>query len=158
MQNNPQVNVSNNPFDIFVVGARKGFHIAIHNLMPNVVMAYVIAEVLNLLGVMTLIGDVFAPVMGLFGLPGQAVTVLLTAWLSSSAGTGVAISLLAKGVLSGADITILTPAIFLMGSQLQYMGRLLGVSDVPKKYWPLLMLTSIMNAVISMLVMRVAAQ
>lgn len=157
MQNNPQVNVSNNPFDIFVVGARKGFHIATHNLMPNVVMAYVIAEVLNLLGVMTLIGDVFAPVMGLFGLPGQAVTVLLTAWLSSSAGTGVAISLLAKGVLSGADITILTPAIFLMGSQLQYMGRLLGVSDVPKKYWPLLMLTSIMNAVISMLVMRVVA-
>lgn len=157
MQNNPQVNVSNNPFDIFVVGARKGFHIAIHNLMPNVVMAYVIAEVLNLLGVMTLIGDVFAPVMGLFGLPGQAVTVLLTAWLSSSAGTGVAISLLAKGVLSGADITILTPAIFLMGSQLQYMGRLLGVSDVPKKYWPLLMLTSIINAVISMLVMRVVA-
>lgn len=157
MQNNPQVNVSNNPFDIFVVGARKGFHIAIHNLMPNVVMAYVIAEVLNLLGVMTLIGDVFAPVMGLFGLPGQAVTVLLTAWLSSSAGTGVAISLLAKGVLSGADVTILTPAIFLMGSQLQYMGRLLGVSDVPKKYWPLLMLTSIMNAVVSMLVMRVVA-
>lgn len=157
MQNNPQVNVSNNPFDIFVVGARKGFHIATHNLMPNVVMAYVIAEVLNLLGVMTLIGDVFAPVMGLFGLPGQAVTVLLTAWLSSSAGTGVAISLLAKGVLSGADITILTPAIFLMGSQLQYMGRLLGVSDVPKKYWPLLMLTSIINAVISMLVMRVVA-
>jgi len=157
MQNNPQVNVSNNPFDIFVVGARKGFHIAIHNLMPNVVMAYVIAEVLNLLGVMTLIGDVFAPVMGLFGMPGQAVTVLLTAWLSSSAGTGVAISLLAKGVLSGADITILTPAIFLMGSQLQYMGRLLGVSDVPKKYWPLLMLTSMMNAVISMLVMRIVA-
>lgn len=157
MQNNPQVNVSNNPFDIFVVGARKGFHIAIHNLMPNVVMAYVIAEVLNLLGVMTLIGDVFAPVMGLFGLPGQAVTVLLTAWLSSSAGTGVAISLLAKGVLSGADITLLTPAIFLMGSQLQYMGRLLGVSDVPKKYWPLLMLTSMMNAVISMLVMRIVA-
>lgn len=157
MQNNPQVNVSNNPFDIFVVGARKGFHIAIHNLMPNVVMAYVIAEVLNLLGVMTLIGDVFAPVMGLFGLPGQAVTVLLTAWLSSSAGTGVAISLLAKGVLTGADITILTPAIFLMGSQLQYMGRLLGVSDVPKKYWPLLMLTSMMNAVISMLVMRIVA-
>ena len=157
MQNNPQVAPSHNPFDIFVVGARKGFHIAIHNLMPNVVMAYVIAEMLNLLGVMALIGHVFAPVMGLFGLPGEAVTVLLTAWLSSSAGTGVAISLLAKGVLTGHDLTILTPAIFLMGSQLQYMGRLLGVSDVPKKYWPLLMLTSMMNAVISMLVMRIVA-
>ncbi|MEM6050976.1 YjiG family protein [Erwinia sp. P7711] len=155
MQNKPLS--SQNPFDIFVIGARKGFHIAIHNLMPNVVMAYVIAEMLNLLGVMGFIGQIFAPVMGLFGLPGEATTVLLTAWLSSSAGTGVAVSLLAKGVLSGADITILTPAIFLMGSQLQYMGRLLGVSDVPKKYWPLLMVTSIVNAAISMLIMRVVA-
>ncbi|WP_414147141.1 YjiG family protein [Erwinia sp. BNK-24-b] len=157
MQNNPPVIVSRNPFDVFVVGARKGFHIAIHNLMPNVIMAYVIAEMLNLLGIMTFIGKLFAPVMGLFGLPGEAVTVLLTAWLSSSAGTGVAVSLLAKSVLTGADVTILAPAIFLMGSQLQYMGRLLGVADVPKKYWPLLMLTSIFNAVIAMLVMRAIA-
>lgn len=56
-----------------------------------------------------------------------------------------------------ADITILIPAIFLMGSQLQYMGRLLGVADVPKKYWPLLMAVSVINAVIAMLVMRVIA-
>lgn len=154
MTNNTQVNSSNNPFDIFVTGARKGFHIAIHNLLPNVLMAYVIAEILNLLEVMGVVGQIFAPVMGLFGLPGEAITVLLTAWLSSSAGTGVAVSLLSKGVLTGSDITILAPAIFLMGSQLQYMGRLLGVSDVPKKYWPLLMLTSIINAAIAMFVMR----
>lgn len=73
--------VSSNPFDIFVVGARKGFNIAINNLMPNVVMAYVISEMLNLLGVMTLVGHIFAPLMGLLGLPGEAVTVLLTSWL-----------------------------------------------------------------------------
>ncbi|WP_428945703.1 YjiG family protein [Pantoea sp. FN060301] len=157
MQNKPETLISHNPFDIFVIGARKGFHIAIHNLMPNVVMAYVIAEILNLLGVMGFIGQLFAPLMGLFGLPGEAITVLLTAWLSSSAGTGVAVSLLAKGVLTGGEITILAPAIFLMGSQLQYMGRLLGVADVPKKYWPLLMLTSILNATVAMLIMRFVA-
>jgi len=150
--------LSSNPFDVFVTGARKGFHIAIHNLMPNVVMAYVLAEVLNLLGIMQFLGHLFAPVMGLFGLPGEAITVLLTAWLSSSAGTGVAVSLLTKGLLTGADITILAPAIFLMGSQLQYMGRLLGVADVPKKYWPLLMLVSIINALIAMSVMRLFIQ
>ena len=100
---------------------------------------------------------IFAPLMGLFGLPGEAITVLLTAWLSSSAGTGVAVSLLTKGTLDITAITILAPAIFLMGSQLQYMGRLLGVADVPKKYWPLLMGVSILNAVIAMLVMRVIA-
>ncbi|PKE28396.1 hypothetical protein CWS43_22185 [Rahnella sp. AA] len=149
--------VSSNPFDIFVVGARKGFNIAINNLMPNVVMAYVISEMLNLLGVMTLVGHIFAPLMGLLGLPGEAVTVLLTSWLSSSAGTGVAISLLTKGTLDVTQITILVPAIFLMGSQLQYMGRLLGVADVPKKYWPLLMLTSVLNAIISMVLMRIFA-
>lgn len=145
---------SNNPFDIFIVGARKGFQIATNNLMPNVLMAYVIAEILNLVGAMQFIGQLFAPVMAIFGLPGEAVTVLLTTWLSASAGTGIAVSLLAKGVLNGTHATILIPAIFLMGSQLQYMGRLLGVADVPKKHWPLLMLVSIINSCIAMFVMR----
>ncbi|WP_312053054.1 YjiG family protein [Pantoea brenneri] len=158
METNKVVSVSNNPFDVFVTGARKGFHIAIHNLMPNVVMAYVLAEILNLLGIMQFLGQLFAPVMGVFGLPGEAITVLLTAWLSSSAGTGVAVSLLTKGLLTGVDVTVLAPAIFLMGSQLQYMGRLLGVADVPKKYWPLLMLVSIINALIAMFVMRLFIQ
>lgn len=145
---------TNNPFDIFVIGARKGFNIAINNLMPNVLMAYVIAYILNVLGLIELLGTTFAPLMSVFGLPGVAITVLLTAWLSASAGTGVAVSLFAHQQLGVTDITILAPAIFLMGSQLQYMGRLLGVADVPKKYWPLLMLTSIFNAFIAMLIMR----
>ena len=154
MSNNAKPAASNNPFDIFVIGARKGFQVAINNLMPNIMMAYVIAEILNLLGAMQFIGKLFAPMMGIFGLPGEAVTVLLTTWLSSSAGTGVAVSLITKGVLNGTHASILIPALFLMGAQLQYMGRLLGVADVPKKYWPLLMLASILNACIAMIVMR----
>ena len=154
MSNNAKPAASNNPFDIFVIGARKGFQVAINNLMPNIMMAYVIAEILNLLGAMQFIGKLFAPMMGLFGLPGEAVTVLLTTWLSSSAGTGVAVSLITKGVLNGTHASILIPALFLMGAQLQYMGRLLGVADVPKKYWPLLMVASILNACIAMIVMR----
>lgn len=148
---------SSNPFDIFVAGARKGFTIGTQNLLPNVLMAYTIAYILKLLGVMEAIGYVFGPVMGLFGLPGEAITVLLTSWLSSSAGVGIAVSLMAQGSINGHDATILLPAIFLIGSQLQYMGRLLGVADVPKKYWPLLMVISIINAVIAMLIMRFIA-
>ncbi|OCG58565.1 hypothetical protein A9G41_06375 [Gilliamella sp. Nev5-1] len=150
-------NQSNNPLDIFVIGARKGFNIAINNLMPNILMAFVIAEMLKRLGLMQLIGTYCAPMMEVFGLPGEAITVLLTAWLSASAGTGVAVNLLTSGILNTTAITILTPAIFLMGSQLQYMGRLLGVADVPKKYWPLLMLNSIFNALIAMIIMRFIA-
>lgn len=158
MSNNSQSQAverrSGNPFDIFVEGARKGFHIAIHNLMPNILMAYTIAEVLRILGVMQFLGNVFAPVMGLFGLPGEAVTVLLTCWLSASAGVGVGVNLISAGTLNGVHATILIPACFLMGSQLQYMGRLLGVADVPKKYWPMLMIISIVNALIAMFIMQ----
>lgn len=157
MSNNSKTNTSNNPFDIFVIGARKGFQIAINNLMPNVLMAYVVSEILNIVGAMEFIGRLFAPLMGIFGLPGEAVTVLMTSWLSSSAGTGIAVSLLNKGILNGTHATILLPAVFLIGAQLQYMGRLLGVADVPKKYWPLLMLASILNACIAMIIMRFIA-
>jgi len=145
---------TNNPFDIFVIGARKGFSLATNNLLPNVLMAYVIAEILNITGAMKFIGIAFGPVMGFFGLPGEAVTVLMTTWLSCSAGVGIAVSLFAKGLLTTTHITILMPALFLMASQIQYMGRLLGVADVPKKYWPFLMLVSIINSCIGMLVMR----
>ena len=155
---------SGNIFDIFIRGARKGWNIGINNLIPNILMAYVIAYILNILGVMAFILNILGvmafighwcgPVMGLLGLPGEALIVLLTVWLSCSAGVGVAASLFASGMLEPAHITILMPAFILMGSQLQYMGRLLGTADVPKKYWPLLMAISIVNAVIGMILMR----
>ena len=158
-----QVKKSNNPFDIFITGLRKGFNVAINNLMPNVLMAFVLAYILDLFGVMSFLGKVCGPVMSIykvsylliiFDLPGQAITVLCATWLSCGAGVGVAASLLASGTLNAHDITILSPALLLMASQIQYMGRLLGVADVPKKYWPMLMFNSILMASIGMLIMR----
>lgn len=146
---------SGNVFDIFVRGARKGWNIGVNNLIPNILMAYVIAYILNILGVMAFIGHWCGPLMALLGLPGEALIVLLTVWLSCSAGVGVAAAFFTQGVLDPVHITILMPAFILMGSQLQYMGRLLGTADVPKKYWPLLMAISLMNAVIGMILMRV---
>lgn len=143
-----------NPFDIFIIGLRKGFNVAINNLMPNVLMAFVLAYILELFGVMAFLGKVCGPVMAIFDLPGQAITVLCATWLSCGAGVGVAASLIASGTLNGHDITIMAPALLLMASQIQYMGRLLGVADVPKKYWPVLMVNSVLMACLGMLVMR----
>ena len=151
---NQSKHTTNNPFDIFIIGARKGFNIAVNNLVPNILMAYAVSEVLRILGVMKMVGEIFGPMMFIFGLPGEAVTVLLTAWLSSSASVGLAASMFANGILEPRHITILMPAFFLMGAQLQYMGRLLGVADVPKRYWPLLMSASILNAMLAMLLMN----
>ena len=81
-----QVKKSNNPFDIFITGLRKGFNVAINNLMPNVLMAFVLAYILDLFGVMSFLGKVCGPVMSIFDLPGQAITVLCATWLSCGAG------------------------------------------------------------------------
>lgn len=143
-----------NIFDIFVNGCRKGWNLATQNLVPNILMAYVIAYILNILGVMDFLNQWLGPVMNLFGLPGESILVLLTTWLSCSAGVGVAASLYSTGILNGEHITILAPALVLMASQVQYMGRLLGVADVPKKYWPSLMVISIFNAVVGMIAMK----
>ena len=153
--NQPQpAKKTNNPFDIFIIGARKGLNITLHNLVPNILMAYAVAEVLRILGVMKMVGEIFGPLMFVFGLPGEAVTVVLTAWLSSSASVGLAANMAANGILDARHVTILMPCFFLLGAQLQYMGRLLGVADVPKRYWPLLMSASLLNALCAMLVMN----
>ena len=115
---------SKNPFDIFIVGLRKGLDIGLYSLLPNVLMAFVLTYMLNLFGVMKF---------------------------------GVAASLAAAGQLNAHDVTILAPAFILMASQIQYMGRLLGVANCPKKYWPLLMFNSVFMACLGMIVMRFVA-
>ena len=140
--------------DIFVEGARKGWNIAVNSIMPNVLMAYVLIQVLRVSGLLDILGNIFNPVMALFGLPGKAVMVLIGAWMSMGGGAGVAASLYAAGVLNGTHVTILLPAIFLMGAQVQYMGRCLGTSGVRTKYYPMLFGISIFNATVAMFVMR----
>lgn len=140
--------------DIFVDGAKKGFNIAVGNIIPNLVMAFVVIQLLKITGLLTLLGKLFAPLMAIFGLPGEGITVLISAWLSMGGGVGAAASLHADGILSAMHITILMPAIFLMGAQVQYMGRLLGTAGVPSRHYPMLIGISILNACLSMFVMR----
>ena len=133
MSNEAAKTTSNNPFDIFIVGLKKGLNIGLYSLLPNVVMAFVLTYILQLWGVMDFLGRTCGGIMGIFDLPGQAITVLLATWMSCGAGVGVAASLASSGVLNGHDVTILAPALILMASQIQYMGRLLGVADVPSQ-------------------------
>jgi len=139
--------------DLFVDGARKGWTVGINSILPNLVMAFALMQILTITGAMKLIGVVFGPMMGIFGLPGEAVTVLLTSWLSMAGGVGVAASMYSESLLNKTQISILMPAIYLMGAQVQYMGRLLGVSATPKRWWPLLMANSVITALLSMVIM-----
>lgn len=140
--------------DVFVDGARKGWNIGIGSVMPNLIMAFVLIHALKITGFLDVLGKVFGPAMALFGLPGEAATVLMGAWLSMGGGVGVAVSLFTQGVIDGAQVAILTPAIFLMGAQIQYAGRLLGTAGVQSRHYGILFGICILNAFIAMFIMR----
>ena len=141
--------------DVFVSGVKRGWGIATGSMLPNVLMAFVLIHFLKLTGILDLLGSLFGPVMKIFGLPGEALMGLLAAWLSMGGGAGVASSLFAAGSLSLHDIAVLAPAMYLMGSQVQYIGRVLGVIGVPGKYIPVMVLISVINALLALLVMQI---
>ncbi|MBJ3814414.1 hypothetical protein F9C28_05590 [Shimwellia pseudoproteus] len=141
--------------DIFVAGARKGWNIATTSTLPNVVMAFIIIKALEITGTLKVMGMIFAPLMGLFGLPGEAAAVLMGGWMSMGGAIGVAIGLFDKGILTGEHLAILAPAIYLMGSQVQYLGRILGVIGTPAKRIPIMIIISVINAFLAMLLMRI---
>lgn len=143
--------------DVFVQGALRGWTIGTTSTIPNVVMAFAIIAVLQITGVLDLLAKVCDPVMTLFNLPGVAITVLIGAWMSMAGGVGIAASLYTQGLLDNSHVTILLPAIFLMGAQLQYMGRILGTSGVQGRFYPIFLGISITNAIIAMLIMRFIA-
>lgn len=143
-----------NLIESFVEGANQALNITIKSTLPNVMFAFVIIRILNMTGLLDIIGTVMSPIMGLFGLPGVAATVLLSSILSMGGGCGVAASLATSGLLSGTDITILMPAIPLLGTLVQYMGRILSAAGLPSKYYAHMYIIAITNACLSMLVMR----
>lgn len=143
--------------DIFVDGARKGLNLSLSGIVPNVVMAFILIHILRVTGFLDIMSAFLGPVMQLFGLPGEAFAVLMSAFMSMGGGIGVAAGLYKAGILNENHLTIIAPAIMLMGAQVQYMGRLLGTAAVPVKYYPVLFGISIMNAAISLVIMRILA-
>ena len=79
-----------NIYDAFVDGMRKGWKVATLNMLPNVVLAFVLIKALKLSGLLEIMGEWFSPVMSIFGLPGEAVTVLLSTLFSAGGGMGYA--------------------------------------------------------------------
>ena len=141
--------------DIFVEGARKGWNIAIHSTIPNVLMAFVIIYVLNVSGLLKLLGEYVGFVMLPLGLPGESIAVFLASFLSWGGAAGVLVALVQEGILRAPHLAILLPGMALVGSTVQYMGRVLGVLGVPGKHYLVLFGICIVNAYLAMLLMRV---
>ncbi len=141
-------------YGAFLDGLRKGWKIATLNMLPNVVLAFVLIQALKVSGLLAALGGVFAPLMSLFDLPGESVTVLISTLFSAGGGIGAATGLYLEGIMDGRHMSIIMPGIFLMGALIQYMGRILGVAGVERRHYPVFFLIAILNAVLAMLTMK----
>lgn len=132
--------------DVFVKGARQGWDLATKSMLPNLVMAFVLIKALNVTGLLHYIGLVFEPMMSVFGLPGESAMILASSWLSVGGGLAVLIAFITDGVMNGEQVAIILPSMFIMGGQLQYMGRCLGVIGIKDKMLYVIMLIPIVMA------------
>lgn len=140
--------------DIFLGGAKRGFYIGVETVLPSMILGYVVMQFLTLTGLMDILAVVFGPIMRLFGLPGEAAAVLLSAFFSKAAGAAAAASLFGEGVLTAAQCTILIIPCMLMGTLVGHFSRIVLVCGVAPKRQPLLLLVPIVDSVIGMLLMR----
>ena len=138
----------------FMSGAKQGFYVGVEQIAPAMVMAYALIQFLKLAGLMPIIGKVLAPVMGIFGLPGEASVVLLAAFFAKAAGAATAASMVLSGTLTPGQATILYPACILFGTLIGHFARIILVSEVKPKYYPLMFAAPILDAILAMFITR----
>lgn len=140
--------------ELFMSGAKKGFYIGINLITPAMVMAYALLAFLQFLGIMPIIGKLLGPVMGIFGLPGEASLALVAAFFAKAAGAATAASLYANGLITAAQATILFPACITMGTLIGHFARIVLVCRVRAIYYPVMFLTPLIDAAVVMWLTR----
>ncbi len=143
-----------NAYAASIGGMIDGLKLVMLNMLPNMILAFVLMQMLAKSGALDVIGNAASGLMGVFGLPGEAVTVLLASWFSIVAGIGAAATLLMNDTITPEHLVILLPGMYLLAAQIQYVGRLLTVAGVaPKHYLPICAIGFI-NAALGMLLAR----
>lgn len=104
---------------------------------------------------MDIIANAVAPVMALFGLPGGAIVALISAFFAKAAGAATAASLYAEGVINAAQATILFPATITMGTLVGHFARCVLTSGANPKHHALLLAIPVIDALLSMIIVRV---
>jgi len=144
-----------NIIENFTEGAKAGLNTSMFSMLPGLIFAYVIMQIVNLTGLVKIIETIFSPVMAIFDLPGSAATSLLTGVMTTSGGLGIVASLAENGHITSNQVAILLPAQMLLGAMLQYLGRILSIAEIKSKYYGFFIGLVFLLAVISLLVMKI---
>lgn len=140
----------------FLDGCKKGVHITLNNIMPSMILGYVVVQFLTLTGLIDLLSFVFGPIMALFGLPGEAVSVFVAAIFAKASGAAAAASLFYAGTISAAQATLLIVPCMLMGTLIGHYARCVLVSGVDGLWRGLLLVMPLIDTIIGLIIMRIA--
>lgn len=141
--------------ETFMGGARKGWNTGINLIMPAMVLGYVLVEAFKLTGLMDVLATVFATIMGVFGLPGEAVTVLISAFFAKAAGAATALNLYSTGVLTAAQATICIVPCMLMGTLVGHYARIVLVSETNPKHTLMMFAVPLFDSAVGMIILRI---
>ena len=140
--------------DSFLEGGQKGVKLWALSLLPGAIFGFATIEVLKITGILTLLSRVFAPFMGIFGLPGEAISAWLTSFLALPGGCAAVISLVSSGILDARQVAILIPMMFMVSNQVQYIGRVLAVSKVESRKYIVVCVIGVICSIIDGLLMN----
>lgn len=154
MSEKAEVSAKKNIIEVFMGGCKKGFYIGVEMILPAMILGYAIVQFLTLTGLVDIVGNIFGPVMGIFGLPGEAVVVLISAFFSKAAGAATAANMYATGMITAAQATILIIPCMLMGTLIGHYARIVLVANVSQKYRTIMLAIPIIDSIVGMLIMR----
>ena len=141
--------------EMFMAGAKKGFYIGVEQILPAMVLGYVLVEFLTLTGLVDLLGKLFGPVLAVFGLPGEAVVVLIAAFFAKASGAAAGLNMYNAGQLSAAQATVCIMPSMLMGTLVGHYARIVLVADANPKYRGLLLAIPLIDSALGMLIVRI---
>ena len=139
-----------NVISLFMAGAKKGFYLCAEIVAPALILAYVLVQFLTITGLMTIIGNLVAPIMGVFGLPGEAIVALVAAFFAKAAGVATVATMYETGTLTAIQATIMFPAVITMGTLLAGFVRVIIVANVNERWHKILLVLPVIDAFISM--------
>ena len=132
----------------FLEGAKKGIYMALFTLGPALIMMYPVLKILDVTGLMDLLSVVLGPVMGLWGLPGEAAVVLISGMLNNAAGVAAIAEYFESGVFNGYHVAIITPMAWMIFYYIQNIGRILNVVGTAKRYYVPIFIIAILTSMI----------
>lgn len=120
--------------EIFFRGVRKGWNIAVNQILPALIFAFVLVQILKATGMVELAETAFTPLMDPFKLPGIASVVIITSFFSRGAGASVAANMFNEGLLTAGQATVLFPVVLMIGSLIGNYVRVLLVAGSNPRY------------------------